>query len=265
MNIVLHENDESYNNAMGTLGGTANTRGQFVYKPTADGNIQGAVHINLDRANARTIAHEITHAALLKMFKGDGKVFGNFKDKLKDIAKNQKMVITDKEGNQVETTWGDEAEKLSSRYQTEDQAEEYLSELAGLVAEMDTENPANKSILQKIAEFINKFILINPQLNALGIKPITDTSSAEEVLEFFDTLGKKISRGEEIKEFDDVNSLGLSGKVNVSEGVKSKSSIDSGEIKRFPVHPNTKLEEEVPLEQFNGKTINLMESERLRG
>jgi len=265
MNIVLHENDESYNNAMGTLGGTANTRGQFVYKPTADGNIQGAVHINLDRANARTIAHEVTHAALLKMFKGDGKVFGNFKDKLKDIAKNQKMVITDKEGNQVETTWGDEAEKLSSRYQTEDQAEEYLSELAGLVAEMDTENPTNKSILQKIAEFINKFILSNPQLNALGIKPITDTSSAEEVLEFFDTLGKKISRGEEIKEFDDVNSLGLSGKVNVSEGVKSKSSIDSGEIKRFPVNPNTRVEEGVPLEQFNGKRVNLMESDRMTG
>ena len=206
MNIVVHESDESYNKAMGTLGGTANTRGQFVYKPTADGNIQGAVHINLDRANARTIAHEVTHAALLKMFKGDGKVFGNFKDKLKDIAKNQKMVITDKEGNQVETTWGDEAEKLSSRYQTEDQAEEYLSELAGLVAEMDIENPTNKSILQKIAEFINKFILSNPQLNALGIKPITDTSSAEEVLEFFDTLGKKISRGEKIST-DNVNKV----------------------------------------------------------
>jgi hypothetical protein len=199
MNIVLHENDESYNNAMGTLGGTANTRGQFVYKPTADGNIQGAVHINLDRANTRTIAHEVTHAALLKMFKGDGKVFGNFKDKLKDIAKNKKITITDKDGNQVETTWGDEAEKLSSRYETEDQAEEYLSELAGLVAEMDVTNPANKSILQKIAEFINNFISSNPQLKALGIKPISDTSSAEEVLEFFDTLGKKISRGEEIK------------------------------------------------------------------
>ena len=199
MNIVLHENDESYNNAMGTLGGTANTRGQFVYKPTADGDIQGAVHINLDRANARTIAHEVTHAALLKMFKGDGKVFGNFKDKLKDIAKNKKITITDRDGNQVETTWGDEAEKLSSRYETEYQAEEYLSELAGLVAEMDVTNPENKSILQKIAEFINNFISSNPQLKALGIKPISDTSSAEEVLEFFDTLGKKISRGEEIK------------------------------------------------------------------
>jgi hypothetical protein len=265
MNIVLHENDESYNNAMGTLGGTANTRGQFVYKPTADGNIQGAVHINLDRANARTIAHEVTHAALLKMFKGDGKVFGNFKDKLKDIAKNKKITITDKDGNQVETTWGDEAEKLSSRYETEDQAEEYLSELAGLVAEMDTENPANKSILQKIAEFINKFILSNPQLNALGIKPITDTSSAEEVLEFFDTLGKKISRGEEVKEFEDVNTLGLSGIVSVPKGIKSKSSIDSGEIKRFPVNPNTRLEEGVSLEQFDGKRVNLMESDRMTG
>lgn len=199
MNIVLHENDESYNNAMGTLGGTANTRGQFVYKPSADGSIQGAVHINLDRANARTIAHEVTHAALLKMFKGDGKVFGNFKEKLKDIAKDKKIIITDKDGNQVETTWGDEAEKLSSRYETEDQAEEYLSELAGLVAELDVNKPENKSILKKIAEFINNFILSNPQLKALGITPISDTSSAEEVLEFFDTLGKKISRGEEIK------------------------------------------------------------------
>lgn len=237
MNIVLHENDESYNNAMGTLGGTANTRGQFVYKPTADGNIQGAVHINLDRANARTIAHEVTHAALLKMFKGDGKVFGNFKDKLKDIAKNQKMVITDKEGNQVETTWGDEAEKLSSRYQTEDQAEEYLSELAGLVAEMDTENPANKSILQKIAEFINKFILSNPQLNALGIKPITDTSSAEEVLEFFDTLGKKISRGEEIDTKTQINDAienNIPGEVVVA-GVINKEAIAKSQVIDTPI------------------------------
>jgi hypothetical protein len=265
MNIVVHESDESYNKAMNTLGGTVNTRGQFVYKPSADGNIQGAVHINLNRANSRTIAHEVAHAALLKMFKGDGKVFGNFKDKLKDIAKDQKMTITDKDGNEVETTWGDEAEKLSSRYQTEDQAEEYLAELAGLVAELDLDKPVNKSILQKIADFINNFILSNPQLKALGVKPISDTSSAEEVLEFFDTLGKKISRGEEIKEFEDVNSLGLSGVVNVSEGVKSKSSIDSGEIKRFPVNPNTRVEEDVPLERFNGKRVNLMESDRMTG
>jgi hypothetical protein len=66
MNIVVHESDESYNKAMGTLGGTANTRGQFVYKPTADGNIQGAVHINLDRANARTIASDNDPALMFR-------------------------------------------------------------------------------------------------------------------------------------------------------------------------------------------------------
>ena len=270
MNIVVHENDESYNKAMGTLGGTANTRGQFVYKPTADGNIQGAVHINLDRANARTIAHEVTHAALLKMFKGDGKVFGNFKDKLKDIAKNQKMVITDKEGNQVETTWGDEAEKLSSRYQTEDQAEEYLSELAGLVAEMDIENPTNKSILQKIAEFINKFILSNPQLNALGIKPITDTSSAEEVLEFFDTLGKKISRGETIdsspfnellesEPYSTSEAVEVDPDTFVAQPVQTKSQIgdyqvpNNIEILQTADLPINTLEEKI--KEYNGRVI----------
>lgn len=237
MNIVLHENDESYNKAMESLGGAANTRGQFVYMPSAKGDIQGAVHINLDRANARTIAHEVTHAALLKMFKGDGKVFGNFKEKLKDIAKDKKITITDKDGNQVETTWGDEAEKLSSRYETEDQAEEYLSELAGLVAEMDVQNPANKSILQKIAEFINNFILSNPQLKALGLKPISDTSSAEEVLEFFDTLGKKISRGEEIDvktQINDAIENNLPGEV-VAAGVINKEAISKSQVIDTPV------------------------------
>ena len=237
MNIVVHESDESYNKAMNTLGGTVNTRGQFVYKPSADGSIQGAVHINLDRANARTIAHEVTHAALLKMFKGDGKVFGNFKEKLKDIAKDKKITITDKDGNQVETTWGDEAEKLSSRYETEDQAEEYLSELAGLVAELDVNKPEDKSILKKIAEFINNFILSNPQLKALGITPISDTSSAEEVLEFFDTLGKKISRGEEIDTKTQINDAienNIPGEVVVA-GVINKEAIAKSQVIDTPI------------------------------
>jgi hypothetical protein len=268
--IVLHNDDTSYNQAMEKLGGTQNTRGQFVYKPSADGNMQGAIHINLNRANTRTIAHEVSHAALLKMFKGDGKLFNKFKETISQLAKDKQITLYEN-GKEEKTSWGAVSERLSRKYTNEkgftdeDRAEEYLAELAGLVASLDLNKDENKTLLKMIADFINKFLFGNSELEQLGLKPISDTSSAEEVLEFFETLGKKISRGEEIKEFEDVNSLGLSGVVNVSEGVKSKSSIDSGEIKRFPVNPNTKVEEDVPLEQFNGKKVNLMESDRMIG
>lgn len=270
MKIVLHNDDESYNNAMEKLGGTQNTRGQFVYKSSADGNMQGAIHINLNRANTRTIAHEVSHAALLKMFKGNGKLFNKFKESIAQLAKDKQITLYEN-GQEEKTSWGAVAERLSRRYTTdkgfteEDRAEEYLAELAGLVASLDLNNNENKSLLKMIADFINQFLFGNSELEQLGLKPISDTSSAEEVLEFFDTLGKKISRGEEIQDFEDVNSMGLSGVINVADGVKTKSSIDSGEIKRFPVHPNTKVKEDVPLKEFNGKVTNLMESDRMTG
>ena len=240
--IVLHNDDESYNSAMEKLGGTPNTRGQFVYKPSADGNMQGAIHINLNRANARTVAHEVSHAALLKMFKGDGKLFNKFKETISQLAKD-KQIILNEDGKEERTSWGAVSERLSRKYTNEkgftdeDRAEEYLAELAGLVASLDLSKNENRSLLKMIADFINKFLYGNSELEQLGLKPISDTSSAEEVLEFFETLGKKISRGEEIESLEDFEELGTPGTQIDGTIITSKSSIDDALIEGFDTTP----------------------------
>jgi hypothetical protein len=63
---------------------------------------------------------------------------------------------------------------------------------------------------------------------------------------------------------EDINNIGVSGVIN-SNGVKSKSSISSGVVKRFPVNKNVKVQEDVPMANFNGKVSNLIESDRMTG
>ena len=242
MKIVLHNDDESYNQAMEKLGGTQNTRGQFVYKPSADGNMQGAIHINLNRANTRTIAHEVSHAALLKMFKGDGKLFNKFKDTISQLAKDKQITLYEN-GKEEKTSWGAVSERLSRKYTNEkgftdeDRAEEYLAELAGLVASLDLNKDENKTLLKMIADFINKFLYGNSELEQLGLKPISDTSSAEEVLEFFETLGKKISRGEEITSLEEIEEIVTPGTQVDGTVITSKSAIDDSVIENFDTTP----------------------------
>ena len=271
MKIVLHNDDESYNSAMEKLGGKQNTRGQFVYKPSADGSMQGAIHINLNRANARTIAHEISHAALLKMFKGDGKLFNKFKESISQLAKDKQITLYEN-GQEEKTTWGAVAERLSRKYTSdkgfteEDRSEEYLSELAGLVASLDLNKNENKTLLKMIADFINEFLFGNTEFEKLGLKPISDTSSAEEVLEFFETLGKKISRGENIdyqSEIDNTETNALVGTAIVNGNVKAQSQIDS------ELHPlqsrtdNFQKVQTIKLSELNNKTGVLTQSDRL--
>lgn len=260
MKIVVHENTNDYNKAMELVGGNKNTRGQFIYKKQADGSVAGAIHINLEKANRRTVSHEIGHAVLLKVFGENPKLFNTFRSKMSELAKGQKVRFIDQNGQEQEASWDDIAGSLADRYSDDEKGEEYIAELTGLVSELDANDNETKSVLRKIADFINNFIS-----KFSGMNTIDDTSSAEEILDFFKTLGEKIGRGEKIKSFDDINSLGLSGVINVTDNVRSKSSIDSGEIKRFPVNKNTKVSEGVPLKKFDGKTVNLMESDRMTG
>ena len=194
MKIVVHENNASYNKAMDVLGGRKNTRGQFVYMPTTDGNYTGAIHINLERANGRTVPHEITHAVMLKLFGENAEIFKNFREKIKDLAKGRTVKIKDAEGNIDEVSWDDLASDLADRYEDNERGEEYLAELTGIMNDIDLEDKESRNIFQKIADFVNNFIS-----KYTGLKAIDDTSSAEDVLEFFEGLSGKISRGENIK------------------------------------------------------------------
>ena len=232
MKIVVHENTDSYNKAMDVLGGRRNSRGQFVYMPTSDGSYSGAIHINLQKANGRTVPHEIAHAVMLKLFGENAELFKNFRDKIKDLAKGRTVKLKNPDGTVEEVSWDDLASDLADRYEDNERGEEYLAELTGIVNDIDLEDKGSRNIFQKIADFVNNFIS-----KFTGLKAIDDTSSAEEVLEFFEGLSGKISKGEKIDTKTQINDAienNIAGEVVVA-GVINKEAIAKSQVIDTPI------------------------------
>jgi hypothetical protein len=68
MDIYLHDNDADHDYVNEQLGNPKGTVGSFSFIKNPDGTYTGRIDINLNKANGRTIAHEVTHAILEKTF-----------------------------------------------------------------------------------------------------------------------------------------------------------------------------------------------------
>ena len=110
--IVIHRSEEAYNKFVTGKG----TRGTF------DPNTN-TIHINMPKANAKTIAHEVFHAVLYNKYGSDIKI-AEVTKRMVDAVKRK---LTDKKLKQ-------KLDDFSDQY-TEFQNEEYLSELVGILAD----------------------------------------------------------------------------------------------------------------------------------
>ena len=91
--IVIHENEGSYNAAMIERNGKPSEAGNFSIDN--EGSYSGRIDINLERANARTVAHEVAHGIMLKVFGDTPALFKNFRDRISTVLKesaNQKLI-----------------------------------------------------------------------------------------------------------------------------------------------------------------------------
>jgi len=245
--IVVHENEDSFNSAMKEVNGVEGSAGNFAYSTTADGKTVGRIDINLSKANERTVAHEVTHGILLKAFGEDVAKFNEFRTKLsKVLSSDANKELNDFAKRYIDPNTG---ELLDVNH------EEFLAELTGMLS--NNETSIAPTTWQKIAALINEFV---SKITAGKFTPFTDTKNTKDTIDFFNTISGAIKAGAEL---EDINSLGLTG--NINSNVKSKSSLVSGEIKRFPINQNIKLKEDVQLSEFNGKKTNLIESDRMVG
>jgi len=244
MDIHLHENTADYNNAMSNLNAQRNTAGNFTYSTSSDGTVVGRIDIDLNKAVPRTVVHEVVHAVLLKTFGDSSPAFLEFRKNLEKIVS--------KSGNARLQAFVDQYKEVADDI---GQAEEYLAELGGILS--DKEKPLEYGIVRNIAEMINKVV---SAITFGRLKVFEDLQNQKDTLEFFNTIAQSIKAGREL----DINDMGLHGKIKAT-GIKSKSSISSGEIMGFEVNPNTKVEDDVPLSRFNGKVTNLIESDRMVG
>ena len=163
--IVIHRSEEAYNKFVTGKG----TRGSF------DPNTN-TIHINMPKANAKTIAHEVFHAVLYNKYGSDIKI-AEVTKRMVDAVKRK---VTDKKLKQ-------KLNNFSEQY-TEFQNEEYLSELVGILADnypslSTPEKSLVKRWLQKVAKM-------------LKIDALIDTDA--DVLDLLNTIGKSVKEGKEI-------------------------------------------------------------------
>jgi len=251
--IFVHESNESYNAAMASddVMGVGDTAGNFSYIKNADGTYSGRVDINLSAANERTVAHEVTHGVMLKAFGENPALFKTFRDRMSTILSDStNKELTDFANQYVDSKTGELKDVAH---------EEYMTELIAALAEQGGKIPVGT--MQKIAVLINKVV---SKITNGKFQPFEDIKNTKNLVDFINSVSKSLNKGEVISP-SNINKIGLSGVIDTSNAVKSKSSIAMGELKRFPVNENTKLEEDVKLSDFDGKHISLIESDRMTG
>ena len=167
--IIVHNTTDEY-----TKSGEERTQGEAgAYDLTTD-----TIHINLENANERTVAHEVFHAILLN----------------KGMSNKQAQSITDRMLEAVKKTASPELiakiELFSSQYENSLQSEESIAELFGILAsEYETLPKPTQSLIKRWLDALAKLF---------GLKTFTDS----DIINMLNTVSGKVQEGVEITNKD---------------------------------------------------------------
>ena len=201
--IIIHDTTDSYNSKMAKVNGNENSRGSFSYSINENGDFVGSIDINLTNARVRTVAHEVTHAVLLKSFGEAPATFLKFKNKISQIIKSDDNVAL---------------QEFADLYDRDVAPEEYITELTAMLAEKGTK--ISPSTLQKIGALINE--LVSKVTNG-KLKPFEELSNINELSDFFNTVSQAIAEG------DVIDSDGVTEKINV-DATPNETEVDTGSL-----------------------------------
>jgi len=225
VDIVIHDNEGSYNAAMADMDGASGTRGNFSYEITPDGKTTGRIDINLSRANSRTVAHEVAHGILFKTFGENANLFNDFRTRLSKVLKGDaNNKLNEFAAKYVDPVTG---QLLDVNH------EEFLAELTGMLEQQETS--VSVSTMQKVAALINEFV---SKITGGKFKPFEDTKNTKDVVDFFNTISGAIREGSEIQQLNSQEPYSSGVAIPVSNpqefvGKKFKSQVDIGDYK-FP-------------------------------
>jgi predicted component of type VI protein secretion system len=177
LNFVIHDSYDDYN-ALAQDEEGLESAGFFDARTNT-------IHINKRAAEDNTVAHEVFHAVLFKMFGSDENINKNAKAMLKAIAKEIKSDQKLKEY----------LENFIANYDENVKSEEKLSELfAQIAAGYAQLNKKERSLIER---FLNKIAEL------LGLRPF----KTDEVLDLLNVLSAKITTGEVVTA-EDVGAYG---------------------------------------------------------
>jgi hypothetical protein len=200
VNIVLHRSDQTYKDHVGK-----ESRG--AYKSATN-----TIHINMPKADALTIAHEVFHAVLKNKLGVEGKIQNVSKrmvKRLKKALKKSKNLTTEEQA-----ALQDYADQFESNLQNE----EYLAELVGYLASTykKLDVPARavvKEWIQSILDFIGLDISIG-DINA----------DERAVVDLLNVIAEKVTEGKELTAQD---LQALDTEVGVEQQVEDQAKRDA--------------------------------------
>jgi len=217
LEIVLHDKFESFEQSLPEAKGKRGVGGAFDGKNT--------IHINLEGANATTVAHEIFHAAIKRGVKSN-KQLSKLTDKMLESvlrgggkALNQ-VVKKDTRGNDV--TLKKYLEQFAGKYKDKSiQSEEQLAEMAGFLAAtyMDMGVNAKTSVKAWIAKAAKAL--------SLGrVSVFSEAMSDKEAIDLLNTIAGATAKGKKLRDLKTIDKVveaeteKVSPKTPTDEGVR---------------------------------------------
>ncbi len=209
--IVVHDDDNSYSNAMSAVNGNAQSSGYFSYIQKPDGTYVGKIDINLNKANNATVAHEVAHGVMRKAFGENVESFRTLKNRIASVLNT--------EGNQALTDF-------ANQYEQNDSYEEYLVELAAQLTQ--AEKNLSPTLLQKIASIINEAV---SKITNGAFTPFQNIKDTKQTIEFFRNISESIRKGEEINPADiaaiqEGLSVPIGSPTTINSAPKGKASLN---------------------------------------
>ena len=203
-NVYLYGNAADYAKGIAhATGQTANDVANQAGKSNAqvvDANGENSIHINLEKADVTSLSHEVFHGALLGLAKKDPNAFITMRDKILDrISEKQSLMVTNPDGTKAKVSAKEylldfQKRYSGSEYTEADRAEEFLSELAGLMSLEDNNVVKDKTLLESIKltikDVLKKFNVEFDSLNEL--------QETEDLVQFFKDFNRSVKTGESI-------------------------------------------------------------------
>jgi hypothetical protein len=188
--------------------------------------VDGDIHINLESATIGTVYHEAFHALIEKNGMKSGSILL--------MAKGLKNIISDKGIKQ-------RLDDFVSQYNEDEKAEEYISELGGILSEAEQELTTTK--LQQFKTLINNIA------KKLGLPVIFSASAtAQDAADFINTMSKKLRTGDEI-EINDPGDGGEVGTFNIPKVKFKKAKSVSEDSRDFIIE----FVEDLDIRELNGE------------
>lgn len=226
--FIVHDTQESFTAATGDV----ESGGYF--NPAT-----GEIHINLEKANARTVAHEVFHAVLLNAVKTDANAAATTRKMIEAISKKI-------DNNPKLKKYLD---KFLSQYEENIQNEEKAAEFVGVLAEkMSTFSGSIKDVIKRWLDRIAKSFGLNP-------------FNTNEIYDVLNTIARKTTKGIEITESDvkiieDVNN----GTLFENEYVHTNGTVVSTPSARKSKFKNTVVKESdiISTKEVEGKPLEVV-------